>query len=306
MNKLLNLLRSLVIILSFCALTGNAVAQSASDLRINEFLVHNENNYQDDFGVRGPWLEIYNSAYNAVNIGGCYLTNDPKNPTKYKIPKGDPNTRIATRGYLVFWADNKTTHGTLHLNFDLKETSYLALYDQSGKKLIDSVSFNPSIQKVDTSWARTFDADAKWIFSGKPTPRGNNDTVDRPTAGATFLKFDPYGITMAVISMSVVFLALILLYIMFKYIGKANIHKSKKAKQKDLERQGMVVTSKDGEEISGETLAAIAMALHLFETERDDIDSTILTIEKTARTYSPWSSKIYGMRQIPLKMTQKR
>ena len=78
-------------------------------------------------------------------------------------------------------------------------------------------------------------------------------------------------------------------------------------KEKELKKQGIVVTAKEeGEETSGETLAAIAMAIQLFETEKEDLDSTILTIEKTSRTYSPWSSKIYSMRQIPQKTTQKR
>jgi len=305
MNKLLTTLRSLVIVISLCAFAGNAVAQSASDLRINEFLVKNVSNYQDDFGIQGSWIEIFNSAYNTVNIAGCYLTNDPKNPTKYKIPK-DQITKIPSRGYLVFWADNKTTHGTLHLNFDLKSSNYLALYDQSGKNLIDSVSFNPAVQKADTSWGRVFDADAKWANLSKPTPNGNNDTVERPSAGSVFLQFDPSGATMAIISMSVVFSALILLYLSFKYIGKANINHAKRMKEKELKKQGIVATTKEGEETSGETLAAIAMALQLFETDKADLDSTILTIEKTSRTYSPWSSKIYSMRQIPQKTTQKR
>lgn len=306
MNRLFNSLRSLVIVISLCAFGGNAVAQSASDLRINEFLVNNVTNYQDDFGVQGSWVEIFNSAYNTVNIAGCYLTNDPNNPKMYRIPK-DPITKIAPRSYLVFWADNKTTHGTLHLNFDLKSSKYLALYDQSGKILIDSVSFNPAVQKADTSWGRVFDADAKWIAMGKPTPNGNNDTVERPSAGAIFLHFDPSGATMAIISMSVVFSALILLYLSFKFIGKANINHARRMKEKELKKQGIVVTAKEeGEETSGETLAAIAMAIQLFETEKEDLDSTILTIEKTSRTYSPWSSKIYSMRQIPQKTTQKR
>ena len=306
MNKLLTTLRSLVIVISLCAFAGNAVAQSASDLRINEFLVNNVNNYQDDFGVQGSWIEIFNSAYNSVNLAGCYLTNDPQNPTKYRIPKGDPATLISSRGYLVFWADNKTTHGTLHLNFELKNSKYLALYDQSGKILIDSVSFNPAVQKADTAWGRVLDADAKWDYLAKPTPNANNDTVERPSAGSVFLKFDPSGATLAIIAMSVVFSALILLYLSFKFIGKANISHARRMKEKELKKQGIVVETKEGEDASGETLAAIAMALQLFETEKADLDSTILTIEKTSRTYSPWSSKIYSMRQIPQKTTQKR
>jgi len=55
------------------------------------------------------------------------------------------------------------------------------------------------------------------------------------------------------------------------------------------------------EDISGETFAAIAMALHLYanETEVHDIETTILTIEQVRKNYSPWSSKYQFMRKMP-------
>lgn len=299
MNKVFRRIRNFVIVMSLFA-SGNAVAQSASDLKINEFLAINQTNYEDDYGVRGSWIEIYNTAYNWVDIAGCYLTNDPKNPRKYRIPKSDPVTKIAPRSYLVFWADNKPTHGTLHLNFDLKETNYLALYDQSGRVLIDSVTFNLAAQKSDISWGRLTDASSSWGYLPKTTPRSNNDTVERPTPGAKFLEYDPEGATMAVISMSVVFSALILLYLVFKIIGRINIRLANQANRRELEKQGITLSAEHVDETpAGEVFAAISTALYLYEHDRDDIDASILTIEKTARTYSPWSSKIYGLRQIP-------
>ena len=69
--------------------SSKSYSQSIADLRINEILVINDSNYVDDFGSRSSWIEIFNSAYNYVNIAGCYLTNDLKNPKKYQIPKGD-------------------------------------------------------------------------------------------------------------------------------------------------------------------------------------------------------------------------
>ena len=52
------------------------------------------------------------------------------------------------------------------------------------------------------------------------------------------------------------------------------------------------------EQDSGEVIAAIAAALveHL---DAHDRESTILTINKVRRAYSPWSSKIYGLRELP-------
>ena len=49
----------------------------------------------------------------------------------------------------------------------------------------------------------------------------------------------------------------------------------------------------------GEEAAAIAMALHEFMNDAHDVEDMILTINKVKRTYSPWSSKIYTLRQTP-------
>jgi hypothetical protein len=51
--------------------------------------------------------------------------------------------------------------------------------------------------------------------------------------------------------------------------------------------------------LSGEVNAAIAAAIHLYRSEMHDYENTVLTISKVSRTYSPWSSKIYGLRNTP-------
>jgi len=47
--------------------------------------------------------------------------------------------------------------------------------------------------------------------------------------------------------------------------------------------------------ISGEEIAAIAIALNQF-LEIHDEESGLLTISKVSKPYSPWSSKIYAVR----------
>ena len=49
---------------------------------------------------------------------------------------------------------------------------------------------------------------------------------------------------------------------------------------------------------TGEVIAAISMALH-DHLDAHDRESTILTINKVRRAYSPWSSKIYSLRELP-------
>lgn len=110
-----------------------------------------------------------------------------------------------------------------------------------------------------------------------------------------FLKIDPWGIGMTVIGYVVVFLALLLLYIIFFNLAKILQINVKRL----LRREGKVVEVKQDLTISGEVNAAIATALHLYFSEMHDKEDTVLTINKVSRTYSPWSSKIYGLRQFP-------
>lgn len=50
---------------------------------------------------------------------------------------------------------------------------------------------------------------------------------------------------------------------------------------------------------SVEAYAAIAMALYEMNGEVHDFENTVLTIKDIDRSYSPWSSKIYTLREIP-------
>ncbi|MFA6400978.1 MAG: OadG family transporter subunit [Salinivirgaceae bacterium] len=274
---------------------GSLQAQSAMDLRINEFMVNNDSNYVDDYGEHSPWIEIYNSAYNMVNIGGCYLTNELSNPTMYRIPKGQVITKIPTQSYLVFWADNNTTRGILHLNFSLKDSKLIALFDSNGKTLIDSVSINQK-QRPDVAFGRLEDGSISWDYLSKATPAANNLTVAKVSAADVFGEMDPLGVGMTIIAMSVVFSGLAFLYLFFKYLGRFFLRDKKKPKTGEEKVQE---NQEDEDEISGEVNAAIAAALYFYRTELHDTEATVLTINKVARAYSPWSSKIYGLRKNP-------
>jgi hypothetical protein len=55
------------------------------------------------------------------------------------------------------------------------------------------------------------------------------------------------------------------------------------------------------EELAAEEVAAvIALALHLYTKRLQEYENTVVTIQQVIKPYSPWSSKIYGMRQQPL------
>ncbi|MGD9558582.1 MAG: OadG family transporter subunit [Mangrovibacterium sp.] len=277
-------------------ISGRTVyAQNAGDLRFNEILVYNDSNYVDDYGMHSPWIEIVNSSFSSVNIGGCYLTDDLNNPRKYWIPTGVPATAVQPRSYLVFFADNQPTRGVFHLNFDLRESKVIALFDANGKTLIDKLDLNVS-HTPDVSYARVSPDSDQWEYKKNTTPGSDNDYSRKATSGEQFVNMDPSGIGMTVIAMMVVFSALALLYIIFKNIGRAftRTKGGKKKQEVRIPAETKVVT-----EISGEVNAAIAMALYLYQNEMHDFENTVLTVRKVSRTYSPWSSKIYTLRKNP-------
>lgn len=110
-----------------------------------------------------------------------------------------------------------------------------------------------------------------------------------------FMEIDPYGIGMTVIGYSVVFLALLLLYIIFYNLSKILTLNVKRL----LRKEGKSEEANKVEEISGEVNAAIAYAIYLYFNELHDKENTIITINRVSKAYSPWNSKIYGLRQYP-------
>ncbi len=120
-------------------------------------------------------------------------------------------------------------------------------------------------------------------------------TYEKDKAADAFIILDPTGIGMTMIAMSVVFIALIFLYLVFRTIGKLNTSESKK---NALLKKGKIEeAAKISADAPGDVYAAIAMAIHMYQSQLHDEENTVITMEKVTRNYSPWSSKIYGLRQ---------
>ncbi len=54
-------------------------------------------------------------------------------------------------------------------------------------------------------------------------------------------------------------------------------------------------------DMNEEEVAAISTALCMLLSERHDREDAVLTIMSIKRAYSPWSSKIHGLTQMPLR-----
>ncbi len=291
MRKTGMILAVLMLIGSFCA-----NGQSTSSMRLNEVLVINVDNFVDAYGARNGWIELYNNSPGTVDIRGCYITNDKNNPKKYMIPKGDVKTKIAPRQHVLFWADNKPSHGTFHLNFKLDpdKENELFLYDSDGRTLIDHVTI-PAGQQPDVSYGLSLDGTGTWETLSRATPDTNNKTLDSNEKIENFKQNDSWGVGMTLTAMTVVFLGLLILFIVFKQVGKTAIQMSRRRAEKVS--GGRPVAGNANE--PGAVFAAIATALYEVAEDAHDYENTVLTIHKVARTYSPWSSKIYGLRSMP-------
>ena len=91
-------------------------------------------------------------------------------------------------------------------------------------------------------------------------------------------------------------LVLVGLYLLYNLIGSTAffIRRRRAMKMSGISKEEAKGISKQ----SGEIYAAIAMAIYE-ATETRDEENTILTIKNTVRNYSPWSSKIYTLREKP-------
>ena len=309
MNKTkIGIFFTLLLMLGVCSSCGEK--KSNNKLVLNEVLITNESNFQDDYGLHSAWIEIFNRSYGSADLAGCYLkcSSQPGDTASYFIPKGDVLTLIKPRQHSLFWADGEARRGTFHTNFTLNPdaNNWIGLYD-SGRNLLDQVVIPAGSLQTNQSYARISDAAEKWeVKDGSAekyvTPSTNNKTIDSNAKMEKFEEHDSVGIGMSISAMSVVFFGLILLYVSFKVVGRVSVNLSKRnaMKAKGITDKQEAKEKKLGE-APGEVFAAIAMAMHEMQSDVHDVEDTVLTITRVKRSYSPWSSKIYTLRETPLK-----
>ena len=318
------------IILFLLPVASLLFGQQVTDLRINEIYLNRDvENLVDDYGRHVPWVEIFNTSFNTVNIAECYLTNDTTGlasgiPSKkwYRIPKGDPGMRIPQQGFVIFYLDADPTYGPFHTNFDPYcdySSNYVALISVNGRTLIDLFEFPPSLRTDSCSYGYRVNYGPEKIniggetvsnltFLNHFTPGSTNDYEVGDTKSEFMKKQDPYGIALTIIAMSVVFSALFVIFLLLKLFAKTtniNFQFGKKRAQKVIEGttpiKGEATKTKVPKLDSSEELAVIAMALRLHLTTFHDVESEIITIDTSSAHYSPWSQKHLLLRRNPRK-----
>ena len=335
---------SLILLLSMM-LGGPVFSQGVLNVRINEVLVQNEENIIDDYGTRESWIELFNTGYESVNIGGCclairyadrYDAQGNQLIKKYYIPRDDPSTQMSSLEYKVFFCEGTDTKGTYYTNFTLGEEKIdmVILYNSNGKDVISIFRFPENYQPIaDVSWgiighnepesfvfpefsrrerkelqARGEDVYLNAIAANlkyqpqelsRTTPNATNEQSAEIPRHEIFRQSDPSGLVMAVVAMGVVFLALILIFLVIKYFGKFMVARDNRKEVKTTGTPAADKITKPSK--SGEEIAAIALAIQLYQQDLHVKEAAVITINRVGRIYSPWSSKIYGLRQFPNK-----
>ena len=121
---------------------------------INEWLAHTDEPQQD-------FIELFNYSASAVDLGGCWLSDDPAT-NKFRIPAG---TTIPARGFVSF---NQT-----QLGFALDTLGETLFFrNTNATKVLDAVRFGD--QENGVAMGRTPDGAPLFCRLSSPSPGANN------------------------------------------------------------------------------------------------------------------------------------
>ncbi len=164
--------KNFLLFLVFCLhVVGQGMAQS---LKINEFQTKNVSTIADNYLEYDDWIEIANVSGLDINLNGYYITDDLARTTRFQFSSSGNELVVPAHGYIVLWADDETSQGKRHLNFNISSKGGLiALYSPTDQ-LIDSVNYGQ--QYLNISYGRMPGAPYTWKYFSSPTPGSENNT----------------------------------------------------------------------------------------------------------------------------------
>ena len=169
----------------------DTTSMPAPSLLINELMADNASSYQDENGDYDDWIEVYNTSAVDMPLEGLYFTNDDLDITKFQIAMGVTEV-VPAGGYAIIWADNETTEGPLHANFELDAAGgYVAISYLNGctAELIDEVDY--TALDSNQSFGRETDGGEPWVVFDMATPNAMNQYLSVEEVGNTSVKAWP-------------------------------------------------------------------------------------------------------------------
>lgn len=163
---------------------------SEDRFEISEFMAVNVNGLDDEDRDEEDWIEIHNAGASAASLEGWFLTDNPKDLTKWKFPA----VTLEADAYLVVFASGKNRSDPareLHTNFRLSASGeYLGLVRPD--KVTVASAFSPAypIQAPDVSYGLNAATSEKVLLApGAPAKAlvPLNDALE-PPPGADMLR----------------------------------------------------------------------------------------------------------------------
>ena len=138
---------------------------------LNEVLARPDTNQQG-------FLELFNYSTNAINLGGCVLSDDPLT-NRFIIPA---NTSIAAGGFLAFT--------TPQLGFDLRQEGKTIYFkNPNAARVLDTLRLLPQLKGV--AWGRSPDGSAEFNRLLAASPGSNNARVLLADVVINEIMYDP-------------------------------------------------------------------------------------------------------------------
>ena len=149
--------------------------ENPTGICINELCLNNDSIFADEWGDFDSYIELYNKGDEPFNIGDLYLTNEPYNQKRFRLPLYElaPNDRV------LIWLDGEPDQGIFHSTYRFSSlNTFFGLFDARDEltwfsylKAIDLLFF-PRFTNNE-SWQRFPDGENLWSFA-PPTPYDNN------------------------------------------------------------------------------------------------------------------------------------
>lgn len=119
--------------------------------------------------------------------------------------------------------------------------------------------------------------------------------MDLFISGFEISSIDKSTVVFVLVFQLIAVVAIFLLYRLYKLFFSAGVSVKPDNKNSEVSKKSV---SGNHSPMEGKEKAAIAMAIYLHMNEMHDTESNIITIQRVSKAYSPWSSKIYNMRNL--------
>jgi len=136
------------------------------NIKITEYMTHNNRSHYDKYGNYYDWIEIYNEGED-VSLKNMYVSDDKSSLLKYKLP----DVTIKKGEYkVIYFTKDDVSYDGLYVNFGLSDNDKNIVLS-SGKEIVDIVDV--VVLKDDMSYGLK---DGKWQYFLSATPGRENNT----------------------------------------------------------------------------------------------------------------------------------